>query len=694
MENGKKQTHDPLTGLWNFKTFLDRVTEKIDNHPEQVANGEYAMVYCDIMRFKIVNDMFGVDEGDRLLKFMSLLWQEQAGVDAEICRVESDRFAILAHKKDEALQEMVEGFLDALTTYPIPHEIVCNIGIYVVTPDKITARAMVDRAIIAQEIAKGDFVNRYNFYDESQRDAILGEQEIVGMMITALEEEQFVVYYQPQYDHVTRTMVGAEALVRWLHPTRGLIPPDKFIPIFEKNGFITNLDRYVFEQVCKYQKKCLENGSSMVPISVNLSRRDLYRPSFAKNLNSIRLAYDVPVQWVRLEITESAVMGGLHFISQVLDELHEYGYIVEMDDFGSGYSSLNVLKSIPFDILKLDMEFLSNAGEDNNGGIIVSSVIRMAKWMGFPVIAEGVELENQADYLQSVGCRYMQGYLYSKPLPQAEFDKLLQGSDSGETIPPMNLIDSMNATDFWNPDSLDTLIFSNYVGGAAIFELKNGKIEVLRVNKKYVSEIACNQHEQDILAGDSMRFFDDVNSEIYFKTIQRAIDTGGEEECETWRTYGNGESVCIRSTIRMLGQSLDSYLFYGMIRNITTEKKVEAEIKYREKLFTSASEQVNIYYWDYNFETKEMRPCFRCMRDFNLAPTVQNYPQPLIDIGVFQPQYVEMYCGLLKELEEGREGFEVDIPLTADLIPFRVRYTTEFDENGKPVKAFASAVKI
>lgn len=686
--------NDPVTGLWTFRTFQTQVSKEIERNPKGAADGEFAICYCDVLRFKMVNDMFGVEEGDKLLKFMALLWKEYAGEEGEACRVEADRFVVFVHKKGEELEQMIKDYLKALSTYPIPYEIICNIGVFVTTGERMSVRAMVDRAIIAHASAKGDFLNRYNFYSESQRDAILSEQEIVGMMIAALEEKQFVVYYQPQYDHTNHMLVGSEALVRWIHPKRGLISPAKFVPIFEKNGFITKVDMYVFESVCEFQCRCMVNGTPIVPISVNVSRRDIYQKDFVENLEEIRRKYDVPVEYIRLEITESAVIGGPQYISEVLDQLHKYGYVVEMDDFGSAYSSLNVLKSVPFDILKLDMGFLSEEGDQKNGGIIVSSVIRMAKWLGFPVIAEGVEIPEQADYLQSIGCRYIQGYLYAKPMPESEYTALLFESDTGKTIPPMSLIDTMNAYDFWNPTSLETLIFSNYVGGAAIFEYRNGKIEVLRANKKYVSEINNILREKDIIEDDPMRFFDEKNHRIYMEMIERAIASGEEEECETWRTYEGYDPVCLRSNARMIGKSADAYLFYGMIRNITAEKKAMEELMHREKLFRAASEQANIYYWEYDVKTKDMVPCFRCRRDLHFPTVMQNYPEPAIEMGVFPPEVADSYRQFMKRIENGEADIEMDIPLTEDRVMFHVHYTTEFDEEGKPVKAYGSAIPV
>ena len=399
-----------------------------------------------------------------------------------------------------------------------------------------------------------------------------------------------------------------------------------------------------------------------------------------------------------MEITESSVVGGSRQVNQIIKKLHACGYLVEMDDFGSGYSSLNVLKDIEFDIIKLDMMFLSEESDGKRGGTIVSSVIRMAKWLAIPVIAEGVETIRQADFLRSIGCDCIQGYLYSKPLPQEEYEKILSGSTIGDMVPQMRLIRTLNACDFWDPNSQETLIFSNYVGGAAIFDYQDGKIEILRVNQKYLQEIGMNQSERDLIRSDPFLTFDEANKKIYLDMLEWAIQSMDEEECETWRNLSSSccgeERICVRANVRMIGKSDDNYLFYVMVRNITAEKKRYAEILDSERRFKMASEQVNIYYWEYTIATKEMRPCFRCMRDLGLPAVLTNYPDSAIEMGIIPPEAADMYRDWHRQIAEGVKELEAIIPLTVGRIPFHVRYTTEFDENGRPVKAYGSAALV
>ena len=364
-----------------------------------------------------------------------------------------------------------------------------------------------------------------------------------------------------------------------------------------------------------------------------------------------------------------------------------------MDDFGSGYSSLNVLKDLDVDVIKLDMRFLSGS-IGGRGGAIINAMVQMAKWLDTPVVAEGVETLDQADYMKSIGCSYVQGYLYSKPVTEDEFIEKLRKTDF-EPIAPVIEMENMDAGKFWDPASMETLVFNNYVGGAAIFSFLDGKIEMLRVNNKYLKEIGMNMTEQEVLSCQPWDCMDEHNKQIYSDALNRAVNTGEEISCETWRTFCSktcGEDkICVRSHIRMIGKAGEQYLFYVMVQNITNEKKNYETLYDSERRFRFASEHANVYAWEVDLDTRQMRPCFRCMRDLNVPPVVYNYPEPLIENGLFPPDYADMYRDWMKQLEQGVDHLEAIIPLTVGRVPFHVRYTTEFDENGKPLKAYGSA---
>ncbi|MCR4665692.1 MAG: EAL domain-containing protein, partial [Desulfovibrio sp.] len=284
------------------------------------------------------------------------------------------------------------------------------------------------------------------------------EQQLLSAFDDAIEKNDIFPLYQAQIDHSTGYLVGAEALMRWRYEG-SYLSPALFIPLLEKNDLIFRADLHLFDIVCAFQRKCLDEGIPVVPISVNMSRYDIFRHSYVKHIEAVRKRHDVPVKYLRIEITESSAIGGMKLMKQVLGDLHSCGYLVEMDDFGSGYSSLNILKDLDVDIIKLDMNFL-NGKIGGRGGIIISSVVQMAKWLDTPLIAEGVETEEQADFMKSIGCNYIQGFIYSKPESEENFIRQIQTLHHEPLKPAMHLLETINAGKFWNPDSIETLIFS------------------------------------------------------------------------------------------------------------------------------------------------------------------------------------------------------------------------------------------
>ncbi len=694
MERGETS----LTGLMGHRAFLSRLEEELRTPglPEGAA-----VVYFDVQRFKLINGTFGMAEGDRLLVYIAGEIEKVLDGRGFAGHLNADRFVFYLRAGEEETKAAVERLFDGISACGLPFEILCNAGIYRVTDRSVPAGVALDRAILAQKSVKGSYTRRFDVYREELRQDLLGEHEITGAMRAALEDGQFAAYYQPQYNHATGALVGAEALARWVHPEKGIIPPGQFVPVFERNGFITRLDRYIFGEVCAFLKRCLDQGVPVVPVSVNLTRYDLYTPGFLEELEELRARCGVPPKYIRVEITESSALGGVRFINEAVATLHRYGYVVEMDDFGSGYSSLNILKDIDFDVVKLDMRFLhTETGQSGRGGTILSSVVRMVNWLQLPLIAEGVETVEKADFLRSIGCDYIQGFLYSKPLPEGEFEALLRGSRVSVAAPQMRLIETMDAEKFWSDQSLETLIFSNYVGGAAILDYrKDGRSELLRVNKKYLQELGMNLTEADVVYKDPMDFLDEPNRAIYLEMLDKAIQTGEEQECETWRKITSpccGEDkICVRSTVRVIGHSRDNYILYGMIRNVTREKQRWVDVLDNERRFKAASEQINIYYWEYTVATHEMRPCFRCMRDLGLPALLTNYPDSAIDMGVFPPEIADEYREWHRKIDAGEvKSLGAVLPLTVGRVPFHVRYTVEDDENGRPVKAYGSAALV
>ena len=413
---------DQLTGIYNKLSFFKKTHEMLISNRDI----KYVVVLWDIERFKIINDLLGSTVGDDILKHMGECMKTGMKNNGTYGRLNGDKFVMCFPYNKLNMEDIQTTFQKKINELTIDNfELVICFGLYIVNNPEEPVNLMCDRANLAQRTVKGNYMKRYAFYTDNMRKKLIYEQEIINEMDDALKSGQFFIYMQPQYDHLKNKIIGAEALVRWMHPKKGIIKPNLFINIFEQNGFIIKLDKFVCECACKEIRSLIDRGYTPVPISLNISRVDLYSHDFCSILSGIVKKYDVPASLINIEITESAYTENARQLVESIEKLKSYGFRIHMDDFGSGYSSLNTLKDVPVDVLKLDMRFLSGETNTGRGSNILNSILRMAEWIKLPVIAEGVETKNQADFLKNIGCSLVQGYYYSKPLSIPEFESLL-----------------------------------------------------------------------------------------------------------------------------------------------------------------------------------------------------------------------------------------------------------------------------
>lgn len=425
-ENLRAAGIDEKTGIYNRRMFCTCTQELIKQHKYR----RYVIVRWEIDRFKAYNDIYGVKEGDRYLASAGAFFRNCKNMT--YAHLTADHFVFCMEDEEYKIAEMVDQIEEWLSKYNPQFEFVSRFGIYQIENKELDVGLMCDRALLALNSVKKSFTRRIAWYNESMRDELMEEQKFVSEMEGALKNGQFQIYLQPQFNHVHGLMVGAEVLVRWFHPEDGCVSPGKFIPVFERNGLVTKLDEYVWEQTCALIRDWEDRGVPSVPLSVNISRVDIYNPNLTETFRKLIEKYRLKPSQLRLEITETAYMENSEQLIEVVKKFQKMGFCVEMDDFGSGYSSLNTLKDVPVDILKLDMKFLEERKmHEKRGRIILDSVVHMAHWLELPVIAEGVETEFQADYLKNIGCELIQGYFYARPMPVTEFEELLLQSRLG-----------------------------------------------------------------------------------------------------------------------------------------------------------------------------------------------------------------------------------------------------------------------
>ena len=415
--------HDRLTNLYNKKTFCRRAAETIADHPDMT----FEIMRFNIARFKVINDLFGEETGDKLLRYVAHFLKS---IRLEACvygRLYADNFILCYPTKGEVRSHLIHSLQMLAESFALDYRIDFYFGVYTIRDRSLSVTTMLDRAAMGLSKAAHNGLIVCGEYDDDMRDTIVTEQVIVNNMQGSLRRGEFIVYLQPKYELMSEKMVGAEALVRWRHPQLGFISPARFIPIFEQNGFIYQLDKYVWEKTCQILRTDMDKGRPVLPISVNVSRIDLYSPNIVKVFEDLIEKYKLPPHLLELELTESAYVENPQQIIEITKELQSKGFPILMDDFGSGYSSLNMLKDLPVDILKIDLKFLADTHEDDQGrgSNILTSVVRMAKWLRVPVIAEGVETKSQVDFLRRIGCECVQGFFYSRPVPVPVYEEMV-----------------------------------------------------------------------------------------------------------------------------------------------------------------------------------------------------------------------------------------------------------------------------
>lgn len=562
------------TGIFNKQTFIQKTKEMLSKNKGK----PFIFIQFDIDRFKVFNDLFGFSEGDKILMGLGEYFIQNSKKNTQYGHIYADHFIICTEKDNFS----PETFVKEITTFTnrlFPKfDFIVRVGLYEVFNDgEIDISLACDRAQLALHSIKADFSARYAFFSDDMITDLKQEQELITDMVIGIRKNEFKIYIQPQYDYTTDSMSGAEALVRWMHPTKGLISPSVFIPVFERNGFITQLDQYIWDKTCAYIRKWKDMGLNPVPISVNVSRRDIYNQNLVAVFSRLLKKYNLTPDSLRLEITESAYMDNPSQLINVVKDLKNLGFCLEMDDFGSGYSSLNTLKDIPVDILKLDMQFIIDSTEKNKSkpkhqkrsSNILTSVVRMANLLQLPVIAEGIESKAQADYLKSIGCFHMQGFYFSKPMPAEEFEAMQEMLPEANSELPEEKEEEANG-DFLDSASVNNMLFNKFVGAAAIIEWSGYKLELLQMNNLYLKEIGTSRAEYSQYQKDVLQRIAEKSRPAIIEAMAQAVKTKRMEFCEieVLPLGTEKESFWLRIRLVHLSNTATGDIFFAGVENI------------------------------------------------------------------------------------------------------------------------------
>lgn len=570
--NPGKTEKNKLTGLFARNPFFTQTETFL--RVNETAAGKYCLVAIDIEHFKLFNEWYGQVAGDKLLReigaHLNKMRQEFGGIAGYMG---GDDFVIVLPNDEKVLENLkcrITGFVRA---YGGHTGFLPAFGFYVIDDISLSASQMYDRAILAQETVKGNYAVRCAYYSSDMKTRLENNHVLLAEVQAGLERDEFIYYLQPKCNLNTGKIVGLESLVRWKHPEKGIVAPGYFIPVMESNGLITELDMKVWEQVCQTLQDWIKSGHKVIPISVNVSSVDIYAIDVVEHFKNLVRKYGLPPEYVELEITESAYVEEYKVITSVAEALRNAGFTVLMDDFGSGYSSLNMLKDVNVDVLKIDMKFLKMDENTMDKGMgILEAVTRMANIMGLRMIAEGVETEDQINYLLNMGCIYGQGYFFYKPLPVEEIKILLNDENNVDYRGiQARKIEHVRFKDLFQSELASDSILNNILGPIAIYDVYCDNVELLQVNDKYCLlvgqdpvDLAENVQVMEAIHPDDRKKMQN----IFQRSFQRLAE-GAEGTVR--RRREDGQYIWINIKAFFLREQDGHKMFYGAVRDVSEE---------------------------------------------------------------------------------------------------------------------------
>lgn len=616
LESVQNTALDPLTGLYKRSFFFKQAEEFLRKN----SGIQYCLMAIDIEHFKLFNEWYGQEAGDKFL--ISIGERLKAVQDAEgglAGYMGGDDFVIILPNHRELMWQLENqitgyagqvggnaGFLPAF-------------GIYEITGDDISVSTMYDRASIALSSVKGNYAKRACWYDAGMSLRMEENHILLTEVQRALANGEFTFYAQPKCDMTTGKIIGLESLVRWNHPHRGVISPAEFIPVLEKNGFITDLDLYIWDMVCRRLRAWIDAGHRPVPISVNVSRVDIYTLDVPKVFKSLTDKYGLETRLLEVEITESAYAEEYHMITSVVEALRKAGFAVLMDDFGSGYSSLNMLKDINVDVLKIDMKFLEMNEQSAGKGLgILEAIVSMARLIGMRLIAEGVENKEQVDFLLNMGCIYGQGYYFYRPMPVETMEAFLADENNVDFRGiKARRIERFRMRELLNENVFSESMLNNILGGIAFYDVDGERVELIRVNENYQRIVGTSPVD---LEEQRKRIIEKVRQEdrgIVLGIFDCAYkNPHGGAEGDFRRIKGDGSMIWIHLHAYFLREQDGHKIYYGAVSDVTAQKRLtqpdaallcqNQELWMAGRKMESILRQADINGWDWDIKNNTL----------------------------------------------------------------------------------------
>ena len=557
----------------NSTKFMNDVREALtDTEP-----GTYCIAAVDIEHFRLFNKMYGREAGDELIRYI------QEGLDREASEnkgvagyLGGDNFGIFVPDQDELLEHIRDMIVEGIKKWNNTAGFCPLVGVCSVEESSVQPEIIYDHATLALSCAVHRHTDGICRYTPDMESGLEEEVRLLSEIHNGLEKEEFMFYVQPQCNITTGKIVGGEALVRWKKNNGEMVSPGAFIPVLEKNEMIDQLDRYVWRKVCAWMRSWIDGGHSPVPVSINVSRIDIFSMDVPGYILGLLEEYHIPKNLIKIEITESAYTENNERIAYTVTALRSNGLMVMMDDFGSGYSSLNMLKNIPVDVLKLDMRFM-DFGEDEDKGVnILEAIVNMARVLHLPIVVEGVETRKQEHFVRDLGCRYTQGFYYYKPLPVDEFEELLSDEkrlDHHGLI--YKQVEPLHVREFIDSGFFGDTMLNSILGPAAFYDMYEGQINTMRVNEQYFYLLGINPGEEEEYDTHSWEHVSEDEREYMKDLFEKAYssDHAGETDGFLHFRKRNGENILVYVRLFFLREKDGHRQFYSSIMDATAFMK-------------------------------------------------------------------------------------------------------------------------
>ncbi len=557
--------YNALTGLRYEEPFFRQARHFIREHSEG-----WCMVALDLEHFKLFNEWYGRDQGDLVLATVGAKLAElEQNMGGLACYLGQDDFALLIPFDMACIEALYEEIHELIRRHGTSVGFLPAIGVSLVgSAGEISIYDVYDHAALAARCAKDDYHDRIRLFEMTMILQTDRDYHILSDFQKALRDHELFIQLQPQCRIKNGKVVGAESLVRWKKTTGEMVSPGLFVPVLEKYGFVTDLDQYVWEEVCAWQKRWIDSGHTPLPISVNVSQIDIYTIDVPDFFEKLIEKYQLPVEVIKIEITESAYVDN-ELVAATVTRLREKGFLVLMDDFGSGYSSLNMLRNLNVDIIKLDARFLRMSRDDRKGIQIMESIVNMAKTMGVPIIVEGVETKEESDFLKGLGCRYVQGYFFYRPMPLEEFEALISDPKHTDTRGfRFKAREQFHVREFLDQNLFSDTVLNEILGPVGFYVWKGDDVDIVRHNDQLDREIRVAGIEGRLES--IQNFLVPEDKPEFYRILEEAMQVSGSGAEGVVRFVQPGNVIePFRVRFFFLNEDEEGRHFYGSAHNLT-----------------------------------------------------------------------------------------------------------------------------